>query len=249
MPHSNHSSQQSDTLYRVQKLFQLFQEGKIPTLAQHEVHPKLDPASRENYLYFTLPPCINFQRSSPAMWRSALATWNDPKTNYLFSPEKVVKKSRSVVQKDLTKHSLAVQKNKHTDIWIAICTTLNKLYENDPRKLLKAGNNDVAKIKQFIQVDQREHFTHLRGPKMTNYWLYILNQYTDVKLANMHEISIIPDTHVLQSSAKLGITGDQATAEEAATAWKALLVDSEITPIQMHPVLWNWSRNAFEPEV
>jgi len=37
----------------------------------HEVHPHLPIGSRENYLYFTLAPAINFQRSSEALWRAA----------------------------------------------------------------------------------------------------------------------------------------------------------------------------------
>src|SRR5262245_5522350 len=115
-------------LEKAKRLFLSFRTGNIPTLAEHEVHPDLDPGSRENYLYFTLPPCINFQRHSPAMWRSALATWSDPKTNYLFFPEKVVKRRRETIQADLVKHKLALQKNKHTDIWIAISTALHRLF-------------------------------------------------------------------------------------------------------------------------
>jgi len=236
-------------LSRVKKLFHLFQEGGIPTLTQHEVHPGLDKSSRENYLYFTLPPCINFQRNSPAMWRSALATWNDPKTNYLFFPEKVGKTKYDKVQSDLIKHKLGLQPNKHTHIWTTICATLNKFFSNDPRELLGKGDKDVVKVINLIQKEQKEYFTHLRGPKMTNYWLYILSQYTDMKLKNMNEISIIPDTHVLQCSFHLGITKEKSTAEQVAQAWKELLSGSEITPVQMHPVLWNWSRNDFKPDV
>ncbi|MEN9614025.1 MAG: hypothetical protein RLZZ347_332 [Candidatus Parcubacteria bacterium] len=236
-------------LKQVQKLFDLFHSGKIPTLAEHEVHPDLPKGSRENYLYFTLPPCINFQRHSPALWRSALATWNDPKTNYLFFPEKVVEHSREKIQADLVKHKLALQKNKHTDIWIAISKTLNAFYKNDPRELLKSANNDVVVILKTIQQDKREHFTHLRGPKMANYWLYIISQYTDAKLLNMSEISIIPDTHVMQCSIKLGVAPEGSTALETASLWEALLKNSSLTPVQMHPVLWNWSRNDFKPDV
>lgn len=237
------------TLIRIKKLFMLFHEGKIPTLAEHEVHPSLSKGSRENYLYFTLPPCINFQRHSPAMWRSALATWEDPKTRYLFFPEKTAKIPRKKIQADLTKHKLALQKNKHTDIWITISRTLQIFYGSDPRKLLESVNYDVARILPMIQMEKRDYFTHLRGPKMANYWLYILSQYTDAKFKNMQEISIIPDTHVLQCSAKLGITKKDATSLEAAEAWKRVLEGSGIAPIQMHPVLWNWSRNDFKPKV
>src|SRR6185437_9750712 len=107
-------------LERVLGLHKLFHEGKIPTLAQHEVNPGLPNGSRENYLYFTLPTCINFQRHSPAMWASALKTWEDPQTNYLFFPEKVAKKTREEIQQSLRKHKLALQPNKHTDIWTAV---------------------------------------------------------------------------------------------------------------------------------
>lgn len=238
-----------ESILRVQKLFQAFQQGKIPTLAQHEVNPGLPKGSRENYLYFTLPPCINFQRNSPAMWKSALATWNDPATNYLFFPEKVVKKSREKVQTDLVKHKLALQKNKHTDIWIAISKTLHEQFHDDPRVLLAAGDNDVVKIVHLIQKEKKKDFTHLSGPKMTNYWLYILSYYTDMKLKNMQEISIIPDTHVLQCSLKLGLTKETMTSIEVAGIWKQLLEGSGITPVEMHPVLWNWSRNNFMPQV
>ena len=238
-----------DILAKVLKLHELYQAGAIQTLAEHEVHPELALGSRENYLYFTLPPCINFQRHSPALWRSALATWNDPKTRYLFFPEKAAKASREKVQADLLKHKLALQRNKHTDIWMAISRTLNQSFQNDPRNLLATADNDVSRILQLIQKDRKKDFTHLSGPKMTNYWLYILSQYTDAQLANMQEISIIPDTHVLQCSVKLGIAEENATSLQVAELWKDLLRGSSVAPVQMHPVLLNWSRAGFSPSV
>jgi hypothetical protein len=234
-------------LKKVLRLHTLFAEGKIPTLPRHEVNPGLSKDSRENYLYFTLPPCLNFQRSSPAMWRSALATYEDPVTAYLFFPEEVVKQSREKVQKDLVKHKLALQKNRHTDIWRTICRSLQELYDGDPRNLLAAGSWDVVKIHGIIRGTQKDRFPYLRGPKMANYWLYILAHYTDAQFANMAEISIIPDTHVLQGSAKLGLTSGPASPETVAQLWKELLAGSGLTPVEMHPVLWNWSRNHFLP--
>jgi len=236
-------------LKRIKKLYTLFQQGKIPVLTQHEVNPNLNTSSRENYLYFTLPPCINFQRNSPAMWKSALATWQDVKTRYLFFPEKIIKHNRKKIQKDLLKYKLALQKNKHTDIWIAISKTLNKSFQDDPRKLIEVCDCNILKILQLIQKDRKQDFTHLSGTKMSNYWLYILSQYTDVKFKNIEEISIIPDTHVLQCSIKLGVSNKKTTPVEVAGLWKELLYGSDIVPIQMHPVLWNWSRAGFMPTV
>lgn len=236
-------------LERVRKLHQLFYQGKIPTLPQHEVNPGLPKHSRENYLYFTLPPCINFQRSSPAMWSSALETWKDPETNFLFFPEKISRKTRDQIQKALLKHKLGLQLNRHTDIWIAICKALEQFYADDPRELCAQNDWDVIKIQHLLQVDKKNHFPYLSGPKMANYWLYILSHYTDAQFKNMQEISIIPDTHVLQSTVKLGLSDRLVDPITTAKLWEDLLKESEITPVEMHPVLWNWSRNNFIPEV
>ena len=236
-------------LNRILKLHKLYHDGEIPTLAQHEVNPKLPKGSRENYLYFTLPPCINFQRHSPAMWASALKMYEDPKTKYLFFPETVVKTKREKVQKDLLKYKLALQPNKHTDIWIAVAKAFNNYFDNDPRELFKATNWDVTEIQKLIQEEKKKEFPYISGPKMANYWLYILSQYTNAKFRNMQEISIIPDTHVLQCSIHLGLTDASMNSLEVAKVWKELLKDQEVTPVEMHPVLWNWSRNNFLPKV
>ena len=236
-------------LRKVKELMKSWEADQIPRLAQHEVHPDLHKSSRENYLYFTLPPCLNFQRNSPAMWAAALKTYEDPHTQWVFFPEKVATKSREDVQKALLKHKLALQLNKHTDIWIAISSALNTLFENDPRKLLEAGEFDVAKIHDIIQIHHKARFPYLRGPKLSHYWLFILMHYTDVKLRNVEAISIIPDTHVLQSTVQLGLTDKIETPEKVVALWKELLMGSGIAPFQMHSILWNWSRNSFKPEV
>lgn len=237
------------TLRRVRRLLALYEEGKIPTPPQHEVHPRLKKSSRENYLYFTLPPAINFQRNSPAMWRSALAAWDDPTTNYLFFPEKVVKQKREKIQKDLSKHSLALQRNKHTDIWVTISETLHAHFGDDPRNILKESEFDVQKVLEIVQGERKKQFPYLSGIKMSNYWLYILTCYTGVKFSSPQEISIIPDTHVMKATVELGLSGGDASPEAIANIWKELLNDTKITPIELHPVLWNWSRAGFTPQV
>lgn len=236
-------------LEKILKLKKHFENGDIPTLVEHVVNPGLDLASRLNYLYFTLPVCINFQRSSPAMWSSALATYQDQETNYLFYPEKVVLFAREKIQKDLLKHKLALQLNKHTDIWITIATAFNRNFESDPRKLFEMGGFDVVKALKLLQEQYVKDFPYLRGPKLSNYWLYILTLFTDLKLTNMNEISIIPDTHVIKSSEHLGIVPKGADSLQVVAAWKHLLKDQAVNPVDLHPVLWNWSRAGFKPEV
>jgi hypothetical protein len=236
-------------LERVKRLLEIYEQGVIPTLHQHEVNPGLPLGSRENYLYFTLPVCINFQRSSPAMWAAALATWEDNATRYVFFPEELARTPIEKIRADLLTHKLALQPNKHILIWTTIAKALHDYYHDDPRKFIEEAHYDAAELIQLLHVTYRKRFPYLSGPKLSNYWPYILSHYTDAQFANAHAISIIPDTHVLQSSARLGLTPANATPLQVELAWRELLKGSGITPSQVHPVLWNWSRNKFQPEV
>lgn len=236
-------------LEKVKKLLAFYEQGLIPTLAQHEVNPGLPLGSRENYLYFTLPVCINFQRSSPAMWAAALATYEDPSTRYVFFPEQLAQTPLEQIRADLTKHKLALQPNKHTLIWTTIAQTFHEHYHDDPRKLIAEAMSDAGQLITLLQKTHRKRFPYLSGPKLSNYWPFILSHYTDVQFTNAQAISIIPDTHVLQSSVQLGITPPGATALQTELAWRLLLQGSGINPSHVHPVLWNWSRNKFQPEV
>jgi hypothetical protein len=236
-------------LEKVRRLLAIYEQGLIPTLHQHEVNPGLPLGSRENYLYFTLPVCINFQRSSPAMWASALKTYEDKDTRYVFFPEELAKRSLEQIRADLTKHKLALQPNKHVLIWTTIAGTLHEFYHDDPREVILEGHSDAGGLIHLLQVTHKKRFPYLSGPKLSNYWPYILSHYTDVQFKNAHEISIIPDTHVIQSSERLGLTLAGATPLQIELAWRELLENSGITPSQVHPVLWNWSRNKFLPEI
>lgn len=240
---------QVDTLSKVKTLISHFDEGRIPRLAQHEVHPDFDLGSRENYIYFTLPVCINFQRSSPAMWQAALKTWQDEETRFLFYPEKLAVKTFEEAQKALLKHKLGLQPNKHTIIWTTISKTLHKYFSDDPREIVKLADKKIANLLTILQSSHKPLFPYLSGPKLSNYWPYILSEYTDVQWQDPWEISIIPDTHIIQSTARLGLTPTVASSDEVVAVWKELLHGSGINPVQVHPVLWNWSRNNFKPEV
>jgi hypothetical protein len=236
-------------LDKVKLLLEYYAQGLIPTLAQHEVNPGLPRGSRENYLYFTLPVSINFQRNSPAMWASALKTYEDDATRYLFFPELLAGVDEATIRADLVKHRLALQPNKHVLIWTTIARTLHEFYDNDPRKIIIEANNDVGELIKLLQITHRKRFPYLSGPKLSNYWPFILSLYTEVQFKHPEEISIIPDTHVLQSSVQLGLVPAGSTPLQVEAAWKALLKDSGINPSQVHPVLWNWSRNKFQPAV
>jgi len=210
----------------------------------HEKHPGLDPASREHYLYFTLAPALNFQRKSEGLWRAADATYRDPDTRFVFFPENLGR-GRVDYLDALSRYSLATFRDKHTDIWCTVSSTLARDYDSDPRSLLSSADHDVATIKALVRGRRRE-FPYLSGPKLLNYWLYMLDSFTDIRLTNKSEISIIPDVHVINASVRLGVVPEwTADRDVVADAWYALLAETDFSPIDLHGPLWRWARLGF----
>lgn len=237
-------------LQKLDKLKAAFENDEIPRLHQHEVNPNLDKSSRENYLYFFLTCCLNFQRISPNTWRSALKTWSDLETQFVFFPKKVVGTKIEELRRALLKHKLALQPNKHIKIWLTISKTLHKHFSDDPRQIFQKCNFDAQKVLELVQSKMKKDFPYLSGPKLSNYFMFILLAYSDLQLKNTHLISIIPDTHIMQATGKLGLLNKaEINPKSTERVWANLLKDSKYSPIDFHSILWNWSRNHFKPEI
>ena len=239
-------SHQPDLLPFLRELINAYERGALGGTA-HEVHPQLPRGSRENYLYFTLAPAINFQRQSESLWRAADRTYRNPETRFVFLPEETTR-GRDEYLAALTKYSLASFRDKHTDIWYRIALTLAEHYESNPRVLLAAYDYDVEAIREELS-RRRKDFPYLSGPKLVNYWLYILSCFTNAPLKNREAITIIPDVHVIRASVRLGVVSESVTDRSAVSeAWRSLLRGTPIAPVDLHAPLWRWSRMGF-PEV
>lgn len=245
MENSNITDEQ---LERIAKLYELYKSGKIPELDKHVVYPLLDKGSRESYLYFTLPCSINFQRSSPSLWQSALDTYNDNETRFLFNPELVANSPMIDVQSAMKKHKLALQYNKHPYIWKTISHTLVDKFDGDPRKVINKGENSISRIIQILN-ENKAGFPYLSGLKISNYWLFILSRFTDVQFTDVQQLSIIPDTHVIRASIYMGLVPNGSNAESVDKVWRPILGELNISPGEMHSALWLWSRNKFIPSI
>ena len=107
-----------EVLQKVDILYGMWKNGKLGgEVMPEDANPQLDRFSRENYLYFTLPMSLNYQRNSYKLWQSALNTYNDEKTRFVFNPKECLEKSFEEVQYALTKYKVALQKQKQTEIW------------------------------------------------------------------------------------------------------------------------------------
>ncbi len=230
------------------KLIQAYKSGEIgQTKMPEDSHPSFSN-NEERLAYFTLPMALNYQRNSYKLWESALATFNDAETKDVFDLEKINAMNENELREKLTKHKLALQPNKQTSTWHTIASSvLNEFgsFEN----LFTKTNNDFLKLKETIQVQYKKGFPYLSGPKIFNYWSHIIQEYGKQKLSNSEFIEIAPDTHITKCSVMLGvITKEEAeklSKEEINLRWRNALAGSGITPIEMHPPLWFWSKNNF----
>ncbi len=78
-------TQKSKILEKVKMLYKMWKDGKLGgDYMLEDSNPHLIKSSRENFLYFTLPMALNYQRNSYKLWENALATFND-KTTHIHS--------------------------------------------------------------------------------------------------------------------------------------------------------------------
>ena len=194
---------------------------------------------------------LNYQKNSYTLWESALKTYTDEETRFVFDPKMCLQKSFEEVQHALTKYKVALQKQKQTEIWLSLCNTFVELFNGDIRKLFDMLDNDVDKIRNFIQKDNKKKFPYLSGTKICNYWMYVIYQYTDRKYTNIENLTVAPDTHVCKATYKLGlITDDEFNCSNVQQIvidrWQELFKNTKYKPIDIHTPLWLWSRNGFK---
>ena len=199
-----------DILEKVDKLVCMYKKGLLGgEIMPEDENPNLDRNSLENYNYFTLPMALNYQRNSYKLWEGANKTWKDEETRFVFNTRKVENSDFEKVKEALVKYRVALQPNKQVEIWVKLCKTFNELFDGDIRKIFEINNNDVEKIREYIQQDNKAKFPYLSGNKICNYWLYVLYQYTDIRFNNIEKLTVAPDTHVVKASYKLGLINEE----------------------------------------
>ena len=242
---------EQEILDKVEKILMMYKKGKLGgQIMPEDANSHLEESSLENYLYFTLPMALNYQRNSYILWQSALKTYNDKETKFVFIPEKRLEKNFEKVQYALTKYKVSLQKQKQTEIWIILCNTFVELFDGNIKKLFDSLDNDVNRIRDFIQKDNKKKFPYLSGTKICNYWLYVIYQYTDRKYQNIEMLNVAPDTHICKATHKLGLIDNgefnsNNVQQIVINRWQQLLKDTKYNPIDIHTPLWLWSRNDF----
>lgn len=243
-----------DILEKVNKLVLAYKQGilggeKMP----EDENPHLERDSKQNFMYFTLPMALNYQRNSYTLWECANRMYADNEAKEVFDSKSVCIMPEELLKEYLVKYKVALQPNKQPLIWKRICETVEYHFNGDIRNLFILNGYSVQRIKEHIQKNKKD-FPYLGGNKICNYWLYVLEQYADVKFVDRENITVAPDTHVIQASQKIGVI----SAEEAQTTnvqnlvaerWMNLLEGSDLKPIDVHTPMWLWSRGKFEVDI
>lgn len=231
-------------------LLQAYKDGKLgQTKMPEDSNPGFSEEDKERKLiYFTLPMALNYQRNSYKLWEAVLKTFNDEDTKKIFDIKTSAGLDTDELRGYLLKHKVALQPNKHIATWQTIAKTISNNW-GSISKLIDSADNDYLKLKDILQRTHKKGFPYLSGPKIFNYWCFILKEYGGIVLKNSEFIEIAPDTHITKCSVKLGVIKEEESEvlskEQISERWREILKNSNINPIDMHPPLWFWSRNGF----
>jgi len=243
-----------EIISKCKQLLDAYHTGKLGcTKMPEDSNPGFTKDEQESRLvYFTLPMSLNYQRDSYKLWESTLKTYQDHETKKVFN----IKNSATIEPEELRslllKHKVALQPNKHIATWQKISKTINENW-GSITKLLEFAEFDFLKLKAIIQNQFKKGFPYLSGPKIFNYWSFIIQEYGKIKLSNSQFIEIAPDTHITKCSVILGVINqkeaESLSKDQISERWRCVLKNTGINPIDMHAPLWFWSRNSFQFEL
>lgn len=142
---------------KINSLLTAYHEGKLGGEKMPEdENPSLDKGSNENYIYFTLPMALNYQRNSYTLWESANKLYADAETRCIFDTKAVTDMSDGKLRDLLLKYKVALQPNKQPIIWKTICQTIKTEFNGAIRELFQRNNYSVAEIKRYIAENKKK---------------------------------------------------------------------------------------------
>ncbi|MGN0168110.1 MAG: hypothetical protein ACI4AB_08715 [Acetatifactor sp.] len=135
-----------EILAKVSKLVRAYKQGilggeKMP----EDENPYLEKGSKQNYMYFTLPMSLNYQRNSYVLWECANRMYADKEAKWVFDSKEVCLLPEELLRKYLVEYKVALQPNKQPLIWKKICETIENKLEGDIRNLFVINDYSVKK--------------------------------------------------------------------------------------------------------
>ena len=167
---------------KVYALLDAYKSGRLGGEKMPEdENPPLDKSSKENYLYFTLPMALNYQRNSYSLWECANKTYKDSETTDVFDTKAVINMNEQQLREKLIKYKVALQPNKLPVIWRTICETIENDFAGDIRRLFRDNDFSVQKMKEYIatwilgNMTMNSHHRSLKALDFTDILPFILD--------------------------------------------------------------------------
>ena len=132
-------------LEKVRRLMDLYEQGALggEKMPEHE-NPQLEKASLQNYMYFTLPMALNYQRNSYVLWECANRMYSDAAARLVFDSKEVCGMPEEQLRKYLVEYKVALQPNKQPQIWKKLCETIENKLDGDIRNLFTRNDYSVV---------------------------------------------------------------------------------------------------------
>ena len=228
----------------------MYTQGMFGDYAPTETIAPAFNSSEERLRYYTLPMALNYRRPSLQLWTAAKKTFEDIDTRDCFDIHSVavLPIDSADLGRALSKYKLSMQPSRHPVIWSKIATVIDTEW-GSIENLFESVNYDFLKLRELVQITYKKQFPYLSGPKLFNFWCYILGVYCAVDFKNKAHIDIAVDSHIRRASKVLGLISekeqDSFDANAIANRWRTLLVDSDIAPVDLNVPLWFWSRAGF----
>lgn len=200
----------------------------------------IEGQSLEHALFLTFVISIDYQTDAVKLWQNARRICSE--SPEYFNPKNVVAmdlEALSSIVKDLG----ARYPNNSAKAWKGISRILLEKYDGDPRNITPEPLT-VIHVKRLIQ-----RFPHLRGKKLSNFYLRVLGEKGLFKIKNLNELDIPVDVQVtrftfLTGCLKLTKRLEMACIHEPPVqhaienVWRNVAENLDITPWQLDEPIW-----------
>jgi hypothetical protein len=87
------------------------------------------------------------------------------------------RRSPQDLQQDLLRYKVALQPNRHPQIWRRVADGFCRHSNASVLRMFETHDFNLVAVREFI-TGHKADFPYLCGPKIVNYWLYVLSSLT-----------------------------------------------------------------------
>jgi len=172
-----------------------FQGYEMP---EYILPPNLEKSSREHALYLTYVISVDYMVN-------AVKLWNNSREEYYaypehFQPESILRMGDQSLT-TIVRRVGARFPSTGARAWKAISKILLERYDGDPRRITETPQ-PIKSIKAKIA-----DFPHLKGNKLSNFYLRAMGENQLLKITNFNELDIPVDIQVARFTIYTGVLG------------------------------------------